>query len=303
MKIERPYKSILTLVFALIISVFIGVSTMLFADCRRPLRVTEATVSIGALDGREETGFGCGDLSMIGEFVTDYSLSSATRKHNIELAVRALDGAIIDSGVNLSFNEIVGARTRERGYRIAKVIVNGEYTDGIGGGVCQVSSTLYNAWVLSGLDVVQCCAHSLPSSYVELSRDATVSEFSDLILRNNTPIEVYVSAEAANGKITIKIYGMAHGKSYRIKSELVETVKPDKAIFEEVESDVEVVTYEIMREGNVGYRSRAILEELKDGELLSTRVLREDYYKPIPPKIMKKIPRGNTNATIDKIGA
>lgn len=231
------------------------------------------------------------ELSVIGEFSTDYSLSCKERKHNIELAADALDGTFIDSGKDLSFNDIVGARTKERGYKTAKVIINGEYTDGIGGGVCQVSSTLYNAWILSGLDVVQYCAHSLPSSYVDFSRDATVSEYIDLVLRNNSPMEVYISAIASDGKISIKIYGIAHGKTYRVISELIETVKPDKAIFEEIEDDVKTVTYEILREGKVGFKSRAIIEELKEGVVINTRILREDFYKPTPPKILKKIPR------------
>lgn len=301
MNIKMLNKAILIFVLALILSVFFGVITTVFAYYGSPLRDCEAASNKRAFNECVSHVLDYGDLSVIGEFSTDYSLSSAARKHNVELAVRALDGTIIDSGANLSFNKTVGVRSKERGYKIAKVIVNGEYTDGIGGGVCQVSSTLYNAWVLSGLDVVQCCAHSLPSSYVELSRDATVSEFADLILRNNTPIEVYVSAEAMNGKIAIKIYGMAHGKNYRIRSELIETVKPDKAVFEEIECDVEVVTYEIMREGKVGYKSRAILEEVKDGAVLNARILREDFYKPIPPKIMKKLPRGSTGDSVDKL--
>lgn len=283
---------ILNIVFvSLIMSVILGGIFLLFANFNinnnnnhNNLPLCNARIDNTAISAPNE-------LSLIGEYSTDYSLSCMERKHNIELAAEALDGTFIDSGKELSFNGTVGARTKERGYKTAKVIINGEYTDGIGGGVCQVSSTLYNAWILSGLEVVQCCAHSLPSSYVDFSRDATVSEYIDLILRNNTPIETYISAIANDGIITIKIYGIAHGKTYRVKSEVIETVKPDKVVFEEIEDDVKTVTYEILREGKAGFKSRAIIEEIKDGLIINTRILREDFYKPTPPKILKKIPR------------
>ena len=140
-------------------------------------------------------------------YTTAYSASFAARAHNIELAASLLDGQKVGAGAEFSFNAAVGARTSERGFESAKVILNGEYVDGVGGGVCQVSSTLYNAWVLAGLAVRSVRAHSLPSGYVPMSQDATVSEYIDLVLLNDSPGEVTIRAAAREGKLTIALFG------------------------------------------------------------------------------------------------
>lgn len=90
---------------------------------------------------------------IISSFSTNYKDSPEERKFNIRLALKSLDGKSVMPGEEFSFNKVVGLRTEERGYKKALVIFKGRYTEGVGGGVCQVSSTLYNAWLLGGLDV------------------------------------------------------------------------------------------------------------------------------------------------------
>ena len=122
----------------------------------------------------------------VAEFVTDFSKSSEARKNNIVVASAAINGKFIKSGAEFSFNETTGARTIEKGYQIAKIIENGNYTEGVGGGVCQVSTTLYNACLLSGLSVSEVHNHSLLSGYVDPAFDAMVSMGkSDLKIKNN----------------------------------------------------------------------------------------------------------------------
>ncbi len=91
------------------------------------------------------------------------SKSPEERKFNIKLALKSLNNVVVKSGQEFSFNKVVGKRTEERGYKKALVIFKGRYEEGVGGGVCQVSSTLYNAWLLAGLDVIQVKAHTLPA--------------------------------------------------------------------------------------------------------------------------------------------
>ena len=123
---------------------------------------------------------------LMGEYSTSYASSSAARKHNIELAASAVNGAVIGVGEEFSFNVTVGVRSRRRGYLPAPVIVSGKYTTGVGGGVCQVSTTLYNAVLRSGLEVVSVSRHSIPVSYVPRSMDAMVSGATDFRFKNNT---------------------------------------------------------------------------------------------------------------------
>ena len=105
-------------------------------------------------------------LTTRASFYTSYPSSTAERKHNIILASKSIDNTFIDVGGEFSFNLVVGDRTEKRGYKKSKIIINGDFADGIGGGVCQVSTTLYNAVLLAGLEIIEYHPHSLPVSYV-----------------------------------------------------------------------------------------------------------------------------------------
>lgn len=230
------------------------------------------------------------ELSLLTEFSTYYGDSTANRKHNVELAVSALDGITVKSNETLSFNAVVGARTPERGYKEARVIKSGEYVEGIGGGVCQVSSTLYNSWVLSGHTASEVQCHTLPSHYVGISRDAAVSEYKDLKLLNDSTGDVYISAIANGEDIIISVYGAPSDAKYSILTEIVSEIEPKEIEMIEVVSDVEKVTYEI-KYGKKGYHTRAFLIKTdKDGAVTKTQI-RDDWYSPIKHKIIKYIPK------------
>ena len=120
------------------------------------------------------------------KFSTNYSKSTENRKSNVRTALGAFNGQIIMPEQEVSFNEITGARTKENGYKPANIILNGVYVQGSGGGVCQASTTLYNALLLSNIEILEVSKHSLPASYVPLALDAMVSEgISDLKFKNN----------------------------------------------------------------------------------------------------------------------
>ena len=121
------------------------------------------------------------------DFSTNISSSSADRKHNIKNALTSLNMREILPGEIFSFNKIIGRRTEANGYRPAKIIVNNEFVDGLGGGVCQVSSTLYNTALLAGLKIVEANKHSKQVGYVKYGFDAMVNfGSSDLKFENTT---------------------------------------------------------------------------------------------------------------------
>ncbi|MEG1395001.1 MAG: VanW family protein, partial [Clostridia bacterium] len=134
------------------------------------------------VDGQDEinvfssSGATVAKLQKISTFCTSFVTSGESRSHNIALATSNFSWRTVGDKEEVSFNKIVGARREDRGYAIGKVIFDGEYINGVGGGVCQVSSTLYNAWIRANLGVISARAHSLPTSYCELSQDATVSD-------------------------------------------------------------------------------------------------------------------------------
>ena len=232
-------------------------------------------------------------MQIISSFNTDYSSSKEERAHNVALACESFSWIAVKKGERLSFNNIVGKRVEERGYKNAKVIVDGEYTQGIGGGVCQVSSTLYNAWIRAGLGCEHVQAHSLPSSYCPLSMDATVSEFIDLVLVNDSDYDVLVNGYTKDRKIYFDIYGHPTVYTVKLRSEVIEILPEPQPIVEWAEQlDGEVLTdeegeYLVNKKGKQGYKSRAIIEYYKDGNKVKEKELRRDCYLPVQGAITR----------------
>jgi vancomycin resistance protein YoaR len=153
---------------------------------------------------------------VLASYSTTYRLAGVERDraHNVRTAASYLDGAVIPAHGRLSFNERVGPRDRERGYRDAHVIVNGEMVDGIGGGVCQVASTFHAAAFLAGLDIVDHTPHSRPSEYIPMGLDATVVwPRVDLVVANPFPFPLTVRAVPADGRLVVELSGPARGRT------------------------------------------------------------------------------------------
>ncbi len=207
--------------------------------------------------------------SLISSFSTYYGSSQSGRKENVRLASKLLSGKVLGRGETLSFNKVVGKRTADRGFKDAKVIVDGAYVEGVGGGVCQVATTFYNSCLRAGLTPVSWARHTLAPSYVPLSFDAMVSESTDLKVKNQTAGPVFFALTADGERLTVKVYGkMEEGVTYEFKSETVETVK---------HGDFTEETAELFRDG---YKSRGYKLVYKDGKLKEKILLREDFYKP-----------------------
>ncbi len=216
-----------------------------------------------------------------GEFSTDYSSSSAERKSNVNLAISYLNGTIIKKGEEFSFNKTVGKRSEERGFLPSKVIINGQFQEGVGGGVCQVSSTLYNALILSNVEITERHQHSLQVSYVEPSFDAMVSDgYADLKFVNLTENDLYIVASANGRKIRIRIYGEENDYEIKRISKTEEVLPPPKREIrytDELEKGkAKVLSYE-----KNGLISSAYIEIYKNGKFVKSKRLSKDKYLPV----------------------
>ncbi|KHF39901.1 VanW family protein [Halalkalibacter okhensis] len=145
-------------------------------------------------------------VQRIGQYVTYFNSRNKQRSHNFKLATEAINNQVVFPGETFSFNQIVGKRTKERGYLPAPVIVRGELSEGIGGGICQVSSTLYNAVDRAGLAIVQRYSHSRRVPYVPRGRDATVSWYGpDFVFRNELNQPILLQARVYGGQMSVVV--------------------------------------------------------------------------------------------------
>ncbi|EIT85656.1 putative factor for cell wall maintenance or synthesis [Fictibacillus macauensis ZFHKF-1] len=144
--------------------------------------------------------------NQLGRYMTYFNHSNASRIHNISLAAKAIDNHVVFPGETFSFNSVVGKRTSKRGYEKAPVIIKGELSEGVGGGICQVSSTLFNAADAAGLTIVQRFSHSRRVPYVPKGRDATVSWYGpDFRFYNHYGQPILIRAKAYGSSMAVWI--------------------------------------------------------------------------------------------------
>ena len=178
------------------------------------------------------------------------------RNTNIALSASALNGRVVLPGETMSFNECTGQRTGAKGYREAGAIAGGVLVDDTGGGVCQTSSTLFNAVVRADLKIVERSAHSWPSNYVEKGEDATVNWPSlDFVFKNEGKFPVFVVAWYENQAVTVEIYGqmLENGMTIDLESKVVKTIKPSDELLYTYDASLPVGTRQFGREKRTGY--------------------------------------------------
>lgn len=228
-------------------------------------------------------------ISLRSTFSTNYSSSSSDRKNNVKLALSKFNGLIVEPDEEISFNKITGPRTKENGYKTAKIIIGGKYVDGVGGGVCQASTTLYNALIRSDIDILQVNHHTLPASYVPLSFDAMVSEgYADLKFKNNLDTPIFIKTICDETTATVEIYGepLEEGVSIRTKAELVKVLPHggDDIITDYNGQYEDKVLYKgeyyRLKYPQEGYESKGYIEYVKNGEVIKNKEIRHDKYLP-----------------------
>ena len=222
-------------------------------------------------------------------FSTNYSSSSAERKNNVALALKAFNGQVFLPEEEVSFNTITGSRTLENGYKPANVILNGAYVKGVGGGVCQASTTLYNALVLADIEILQVNHHSIPASYVPLSFDAMVSEgYSDLVFKNSLNAPIYIKTYSDDENVYVEIYGpkFDNDKTIKTRAEFIKVLphSGDKIIQDTTGEYADKVIYKgeyyRVRYPREGYESKGYVQYYEDDELVSEKEIRHDKYLP-----------------------
>lgn len=227
------------------------------------------------------------DMVQLASFSTRYNAGNVDRSFNLSMAARALNGTIVPEGEEFSFNGVVGPRELNTGYREAMVILGNEFTPGVGGGVCQVVSTLYNACLLSGLKIVERHNHSVAINYVPTGLDATVNYGSkDFRFKNLSGGPIYLQAYARAGRLTVRVFGPAgFKKDIRLERVVVGTT-PFKVV-ERPDSTLPPGTTKVKQEGVPGYVVLSYRITCDDnGQVTGREFLARDVYKPLNKVIL-----------------
>lgn len=230
----------------------------------------------------------------IASFYTSFAFSSDERSHNIELASSLINGKLLLPGEIFSFNDCVGERTKDRGFEEAPVIIGDKLDVGIGGGICQVSSTLYNAVLKAGIKPIERAHHSLPASYVELGLDATVDWNNiDFKFKNTLNYPIYIEAYVENKNLYINIYSNSSltKKKYTIRN----------SIYEKIQSSTQTINSPDLPEGYVaieqkgydGYKVKTIRDVYEKGVLISSETISDDFYKPVSSIISRGVKKND----------
>ena len=218
--------------------------------------------------------------TVLGKFETRFNNKVEGRTYNIKLGAYKVNGVLINPGEEFSFNNLTGKRGKKQGFKEAPVIINGELEDGIAGGICQVSSTLYNSVLYSGLKITQVRNHSIPSSYIEKGRDATlVYGRIDLKFKNNYNHPVYVENIVEKNKIISTIYGNIKDKAdIKVVTEVVKTI-PNKIVVEKDES-IPRGKKVIKEKGRLGSVINTYRIYSNNGQITKKELIGESYYPP-----------------------
>lgn len=228
------------------------------------------------------------NIEVIGEYSTEFT-GSEGRMYNIWMISSILNGTEIDAEDTMSVNDIVGPRTDPNVWKPAPGIENGVFTDQLGGGICQVSSTLYIAALKAEMKIEERVHHTIPSTYVPLGLDATIStEWPDLVLTNNTefPMLIGIDCDVKGRTVDVKIYGVKpRDYTLRFESKVIETI-PAPADEYIANSEVEEGVLKPLgsaREGNI-VEVYKIWYDKQTKEETDRKRIYTDTYKAIPAK-------------------
>jgi vancomycin resistance protein YoaR len=226
--------------------------------------------------------------TLISSFSTNFSTSIANRINNIELATKAINGTILMPGETFSFNEIVGERTKERGYKEAGVIIGDKVESGLGGGICQVSSTLYNAMLTANLKAEERRNHTLPLGYVGKGLDATVDWGNiDFQFKNTLNTPIFIEGYTKNKNVYFNIYSDKEltKRTYKMVADIYDTVQPTVKYIDNPNLN-EGMT-QVIKNGSAGYKVKVYRNTFENGKLINTELISNDYYKAIDGEISR----------------
>jgi len=238
-----------------------------------PLKITKPKKTINNLG---EEAF----PDLLATFSTRFDGSNYNRNTNIKLAAKKVNGTVILPGEKFSFNTIVGSRTIEAGFKEGTAYVGGKVVPDVGGGVCQVSSTIYNTALLANMQIVERSNHMFTTGYVAASRDATVYYGSlDFVFKNSRKYPIKMVASANGGVCKVSIYGIKEEKEYEviIQSKITSYINPTTIYKEDptLEEGKEIVEQTAI----TGCRSEGYKILKLNGKIVSQTLLSKDTYK------------------------
>ena len=246
-----------------------------------PLKITIPEVTLESIAGQAFP-------NKLAEFTTRYDVTNKNRSTNLELSSEKVNGTIVLPGELFSYNKRVGERTISAGYKEAAIYSGGKVVQGIGGGICQLSSTLYNAVLYANLEITSRTNHRFLTSYVQAGRDATVSWGTiDFCFKNTRNYPIKIVSNVSNGIVRVSIHGMQEEKEYEVElqTKTLETI-PYKTNYindNTLEEGVEIIE----QNGSNGVKSETYKIIKQNGAVISKAVLSTDTYSSLEKVIRR----------------
>lgn len=246
-----------------------------------PLKITKPEITINKI-GTEAFP------NLLSTFTTKYDKTNTNRTTNLQLAINKINGVVLMPDEEFSYNKIVGERTISAGYKEAKIYSNGEVVDGLGGGICQISSTLYNTVLLANLEITERRNHQFVTSYLPAGRDATVVYGSqDFKFKNNRKYPVKIEASLNSGIAKISLYGVKEENDYTVTFE-TRTVSaiPYKTKYIN-DNTIEEGTEKVQQKGVNGLITETYKVLSLNGVVVSKTLLSKDTYNAMQRVVLK----------------
>lgn len=219
---------------------------------------------------------------LLSQFSTSFSSSNYNRSTNIILAAEKINGTVLMPGETFSYNQVVGQRTKEAGFREAAAYLNGEVVQEYGGGICQVSSTLYNAVLYANLDITERSNHYFKPSYVKPGLDATVSWGGpDFKFTNNRNYPIRIACDSSGKNLRIYIYGLRTDNDYTVEldAQYISTVY--YKITYKTDTSLASGSSRVIQSGSNGCKTSTYKNLYdKNGTLVSSECISRDTYNP-----------------------
>lgn len=219
--------------------------------------------------------------NLLAQYSSNYSSSNGNRANNVALAASKINGIVLMPGDVFSFNGTVGKRTPQAGFKVAGVYVAGRVTSDYGGGICQVSSTLYNAVIRANLEIVERTNHQFDVGYVPIGTDATVSWGApDFKFKNSRNYPIKIVATTANRNVYVKVYGLKEEDDYDVEIVSYRTGSIPFTTTYTTDASLPSGETKVIQAGSNGARSEAYRVLKKNGKVVSRQLLSKDTYSP-----------------------
>ncbi len=256
----------------------------------------EGDTNISIIANETNPKYSAQDLNKIqdilGSFSTKYTNKGGSdngRITNMKVASQRINGTILYPGEVFSTNKKFGATTKENGYKPAPTILNGKFIDEYGGGVCQVSSTLYNAVLYSELEIIERQNHSLKVGYLDYGYDATLAgDYIDFKFKNSTSYPIYIESYLTENEVICNIYGYEqrpNNRNIKFENALIEVIEPSPKVVKETD-DLPEGEEKVEVKALKGYKYKLYKLVYIDNKLKEKILVNNSYYKPRAEEVL-----------------